>query len=204
MRFEGTIRNWNDERGFGFIEATQGGEELFVHATAFTGRGRPQAGQRVTFEVASGPRGKKALRVEPVPVARLAQRRARAGARGPGGGAAWLALLVLLVVQGVVAALWRPPAWFLAFYAVASLLTFLVYASDKAAARRGAWRVQESTLHLLALAGGWPGALLAQRVLRHKSAKAQFQGVFWATAVLNVAGFAWLCSPAGRHWWAAA
>lgn len=90
-------------------------------------------------------------------------------------------------------------AWITAaalFYAIASIVTFAVYAADKSAARRRAWRTRESTLHLLALAGGWPGALVAQKVLRHKSAKAGFRKVFWVTVFLNVAGVLLLSSPA--------
>ena len=77
-------------------------------------------------------------------------------------------------------------------------LTFLADALDKSAARRGAWRTPERTLHLLALAGGWPGAWLAQRLLRHKSAKPAFRSVFRATVVLNVAGLIVLASPLRR------
>ncbi|HPW85528.1 MAG TPA: DUF1294 domain-containing protein [Rhodoferax sp.] len=84
------------------------------------------------------------------------------------------------------------------WYATASVITFLVYAIDKSAARQRTWRTPERTLHLLALAGGWPGALLAQQLLRHKTAKLPFRITFWITVVLNVAGFLWVCSPAGR------
>ena len=80
-----------------------------------------------------------------------------------------------------------------------SLFTFIVYAIDKAAARAQRRRTPESTLHLLALAGGWPGALLAQKWLRHKSVKQPFRTVFWLTMVLNVAGLVLLCSPWLRH-----
>lgn len=83
-----------------------------------------------------------------------------------------------------------------------SLLTFVAYALDKSAARNNTWRTPESTLHLLALAGGWPGALLAQQWLRHKSVKAEFRAVFWATVVFNVVGFVLLSSPLGRPLWA--
>jgi len=67
MRFEGIIKSWNDERGFGFIEPARGGEEIFVHIKAFMrSNGRPQVNQRVSFEVALGPQGKKsALNVGP-------------------------------------------------------------------------------------------------------------------------------------------
>jgi uncharacterized membrane protein YsdA (DUF1294 family) len=91
--------------------------------------------------------------------------------------------------------LWKPPAWTALLYLGASALTFVAYALDKSAAQRGAWRIAEKNLHLLALAGGWPGALLAQQWLRHKSVKADFRAVFWATVVLNVALFVVLASP---------
>lgn len=88
--------------------------------------------------------------------------------------------------------------WIAGWYAAMSVITFLVYAVDKSAARRGDLRTPERTLHLLALTGGWPGALLAQQFLRHKSAKVEFRATFWATVVLNVAGFVWFFSPAGK------
>ena len=84
-----------------------------------------------------------------------------------------------------------PSLLVLAYFAV-SLITFVVYAWDKFSARRGGWRTAESTLHLLALAGGWPGALVAQRLLRHKSRKQKFLLVFWASVLLNVAAVAYL------------
>ena len=60
MRFDGTIKTWNDERGFGFIGSTQGGQEIFVHIKAFSTRAtRPQVGQVVTFEVGLNHDGKK-------------------------------------------------------------------------------------------------------------------------------------------------
>jgi uncharacterized membrane protein YsdA (DUF1294 family) len=74
--------------------------------------------------------------------------------------------------------------------------TFLVYAADKASAKRGGRRTPEKVLHALAVAGGWPGALLAQHFLRHKSAKARFRPVFWVTVLANVAALVALCSLA--------
>ncbi len=76
-------------------------------------------------------------------------------------------------------------------YGLMSLLTFTVYAIDKSAARRGARRVPERSLHLLALFCGWPGALLAQQLLRHKTVKPAFRLVFWSTVLGNLA-LAWL------------
>ncbi|WP_332823844.1 cold shock and DUF1294 domain-containing protein [Ramlibacter sp.] len=200
MRFEGTLKTWNDDRGFGFIEPDQGGGEVFVHIKAFPRTMRPQLAQRVSFEVERDAKGKKRARsvaavLQPRPAARTRQ-------RGPAqwGTATLLAIPAFLLLCLAVALAWRPSGWFAAAYAALSVVTFVMYAADKSAARSGGRRTPESTLHLLALAGGWPGALLAQQFLRHKSTKTEFRGMFWVTVILNVAGFVLLCSPLGREW----
>jgi uncharacterized membrane protein YsdA (DUF1294 family) len=83
-------------------------------------------------------------------------------------------------------------------YALLSLITFVAYAWDKSAARSGAWRTAEATLHLLGLAGGWPGALIAQQTLRHKSKKASFLAVFWLTVLINCGAALWLHTERGQ------
>lgn len=93
------------------------------------------------------------------------------------------------------------PKLVLGIYIGLSLATFLVYAWDKSAARRGAWRTSERTLHLLGVAGGWPGAVLAQNHLRHKSSKPSFRNIFWVTVVINCAVFAFLFTPDGLEFW---
>lgn len=204
MRFEGTLKTWNDERGFGFIAPDQGGDEIFVHVKAIANlSGRPAVGQRLSFEVEPGPQGRKrAKHVLPVRPARAItpkpRARAGAGSAAPWGTATLFAIPAFLLLYLLVATLWRPPGWLALAYLGLSVLTFASYAVDKAAARSGAWRTPEKTLHLLALAGGWPGALLAQQWLRHKSTKAGFRGVFWTTVLLNVVGFVALCSPLGQ------
>ena len=80
----------------------------------------------------------------------------------------------------------KAPLMILSIYGIASLLTFLIYAVDKEAAKKGGWRIKESTLHLLSFIGGWPGALVAQTALHHKTRKQPFRFVFWVTVVLNV------------------
>jgi uncharacterized membrane protein YsdA (DUF1294 family) len=78
------------------------------------------------------------------------------------------------------------------FYAVMSLITFSVYATDKSAAESNGWRTKERTLHLLELACGWPGALLAQGWLRHKSRKVTYGTVFWLIVAVNLGALLWL------------
>lgn len=73
------------------------------------------------------------------------------------------------------------------FHAGASAVCFAAYALDKRASRTGRRRTPERTLLMLGLAGGWPGAFLAQRWLRHKSSKRAFQAKFWLTVVLHIA-----------------
>jgi uncharacterized membrane protein YsdA (DUF1294 family) len=115
-----------------------------------------------------------------------------------------LALPGFAIVFLVVSVLWRPPVWFAAGYLSASVITFVTYAIDKSAAKAQASRAPESTLHALALAGGWPGALLAQQWLRHKSTKQSFRQTFWLTVAVNTIGFVLLCSPPGRGLWSTA
>lgn len=193
MRFAGTLKTWNDERGFGFIEPAQGGQPLFVHIKDFPGgSGRPSPGQLLSFEVVTGPNGKKrAAAVQYPPRARPAARpRVEAPARWTAARALVLPLFAALYVAVVLR--WGFSAPLLLAYVGLSVAAFLAHAFDKAAAVAGRWRTREETLHLLALAGGWPGALLAQQLLRHKTRKPAFVAVFWLTVALNVAAFvAW-------------
>ena len=196
MRFEGTLTSWNDDRGFGRIESTQGGEPIFVHVSAWPrGGNRPQLNQAVTFEVELGPKGKRARNVQLSQTRRPARQAERSG-RAQWGTTTLFAIPAFLIVYVVVAAVWKLPVWVAGVYLVLSAATFITYAADKSAAANRSWRTPESTLHGLALAGGWPGAILAQQLLRHKSTKHEFRRVFWSTVVLNVVGLVVLASPA--------
>ena len=192
MRFDGTLGSWNDDRGFGFIHPVQGGEPIFVHIKSFpASAGRPQPNQSLSFELKVGPKGKRARNVQ-LTTARRRLAPSDAELRAQWGTATLFAIPAFLLVYVAVAVLWRPPLWIAAVYLLASLLTFAVYADDKSAARKQSQRTSENTLHASAIAGGWPGALLAQQFLRHKTTKSDFRSVFWATVVLNVAAFVFL------------
>lgn len=187
-RFDGVITSWKDDRGFGFIRPDNGGEDIFVHIKACSALGDPpQTRRRVSFEIDVGPQGKvRAVRVRPVRSALHA-------------GTVSLFLIPVFAIGLALAYVWaQPPEW-LWWYAGACVVTLIMYARDKRAAQRGDWRTPESTLHGLALLGGWPGALLAQQWLRHKSTKAEFRAVFWGTVVLNVTGSVMLVSPELQH-----
>jgi uncharacterized membrane protein YsdA (DUF1294 family) len=75
-----------------------------------------------------------------------------------------------------------------------------MYAKDKRAARDGNWRISESTLHALSLFCGWPGAIIAQVKLRHKTKKKSFRIAFWFTVLANSGVLFWLHTNQGAQY----
>jgi uncharacterized membrane protein YsdA (DUF1294 family)/cold shock CspA family protein len=188
MRHKGRITDWQDDRGFGFITPQSGGERVFVHVRSLMHRQRrPVGGEWVTYELSHDPKGR--LRAANVALSGDKAVRAPGPAAGSGGllfAGGFLALVAAAVLAGSL------PVEVLWLYLAVSVAAFAVYAWDKASARARRWRTPESTLHLLSAAGGWPGALVAQKLLRHKTNKRSFQSVFWVTVLLNCGGLAWL------------
>ena len=95
-----------------------------------------------------------------------------------------LAWLAVAATRGV-------PAWIGLLYGGASALCFVFYAIDKAAARAGRERIPESMLLSLGFVGGWPGAIVAQQVFRHKTTKRSFRIRFWLSVATNAGLFLW-------------
>lgn len=192
-RYQGTITSWKDDQGFGFISPNGGGPAVFVHITSFSDRGRrPAAEQRVTYALGTNEKGQ--ARAEDVAFVRAGSARpasTQAGTGAPLAALGFLLLIALCVFAGKI------PWLVFGLYLGLSGITFIAYALDKSAARNQRQRTRESTLHMFALFGGWPGALVAQQVLRHKSKKEAFRNTFRMTVLLNCGAFAWLLSPFG-------
>jgi cold shock protein len=64
----GTVKWFNDAKGFGFITPDGGGEDLFAHFSAISMQGFKslKEGQKVSFDEAQGPKGKQAVNIQPV------------------------------------------------------------------------------------------------------------------------------------------
>ncbi|GAA4863066.1 cold shock and DUF1294 domain-containing protein [Luteimonas vadosa] len=195
MRYVGRLQQWNDDKGYGFVVPHEGGARAFVHVRSFEVPGRrPADGDLVSYEARADAKGRlAATRVrfagQRVPTrARGPDRARRRAARLPraGIGLAMLATTTSAMLLGVL-----PTALGLAWLGM-SAVSFFAYGLDKAAAgRRGVSRIPEATLHLMDLLGGWPGALVAQQLARHKTVKASFQAVFWLTVAANLGLAAW-------------
>lgn len=218
MEQRGTLKSWNDQKGFGFIRPEQGGEDVFAHISAVHGERRPLVGDRVLYVSGRDPQGRlraehlrldapltldqPAIRQRPGSQRKPAEQQARprATARAAGKPARQLVagniqqlplklvLFGLLCLLPLAGSLLRLGAVLpLAIYVVASLLTFVLYWRDKHSALKDRWRTPETTLHFFELVGGWPGALVAQQVFRHKTRKLNYQLAFWLIVVLHQA-----------------
>jgi uncharacterized membrane protein YsdA (DUF1294 family)/cold shock CspA family protein len=216
MRKQGTIARWDAARGFGFIRGQSSGADVFFHMRDVRGGLQPREGAVVTFEeIHVGGKGPRAMAIEAMSAEqgltssparsrdenkdtpqRRPQKQSPASAAGPGFGPM---LLISMAYGGLMLwAVWRSllPWWTLPASFVLNLLTFWVYWADKRAAQTGQWRTPENTLQLLALAGGWPGAWLAQQISRHKSSKQSFRDIYWLMVFVHglLVG-AWLFWP---------
>jgi uncharacterized membrane protein YsdA (DUF1294 family)/cold shock CspA family protein len=192
MRYQGRVTTWNLDKGYGFITPNGGGPRVFVHRKDFGSARRPRADELVTYELTVDEKKRhNARNVRYVVVAHSHGLPAIGAIVAPALAAMFFAFLLSAAAGGKLP--WAAPAW----YAVASAVTFFLYYRDKVAAVRGEWRTPEQTLHVLSLVGGWPGALIAQRWLRHKSTKPSFAVGFVVTVTLNLAALAWLHSGGG-------
>lgn len=194
MRYQGKITGWKDDQGFGFITPNGGGKQVFVHIKSFSNhQRRPELGEIVTYMLNTDAQGRLFADAVAFVENRVAKRTATAYDNF------LLTLAVVFLGLLLVAVVLRLlPTFVFGLSMALSMVTFAAYFIDKSAAKKGAWRTKEDTLHLLGLFGGWPGALIAQRFLRHKTIKLSFQVVFWLTVGLNCAALIWIAMPAGK------
>jgi len=198
----GKIGSWNDARGFGFIEPIAGGESVFFHIKDFySSSSRPQLEQRVYYQLGNSARGKvRALQVTPVSSTLHEHSRSRAAPprktpRKRVGTLAIAAIPSFLLIAAAIHSVWKVPIEVAFVYIIASLITFFFYWIDKSSAGTKSSRVSEQTLIFLGLLCGWPGAIVAQQLFRHKTIKRSFQIMFWLSVAFNIGVFVFLNSP---------
>ena len=206
---QGHIKKWQDDKGFGFIE-TAAGESVFFHVSAFRAQRRPEVGEQVVFTVGQDNQGRlQAKDVQELSFVQqkmaqknnqIRQRNHKRSAQAEFEadqrkrlflGIGFYGVLILLAVMNKLS--WLAVAW----YVILGVITYGMYAKDKAAAQNGDWRTPESTLHLLSTLGGWVGALVAQTYLRHKSQKPEFRIVYYLTVIINLAGLLFIMVNGG-------
>lgn len=177
----------------GLSPPSAGGKQVFVHIKAFSNRNRrPDINQVVTYALSKDKQGRLCAANATLAGDKLPEKKKRTnGTLSTISAAVFLFIVTISVLSAKI------PPLILVLYIFGSLFTFFMYAADKSAAKNGAWRTPENTLHLLSLAGGWPGALIAQQKLRHKSKKESFRSAFWVTVFINCGAFIWLHTPTG-------
>jgi uncharacterized membrane protein YsdA (DUF1294 family)/cold shock CspA family protein len=203
---KGQLTVWKDEEGFGFIKPDHGDQNVFLHITGLKNPNRrPQVGDIIRYQLTIGKKGKlrashaviegTASQHSSKQLAKTSVKRKRSKKRTQSSSLVWEVLFLSLFPIGgsVHLASITSNLIPLLLYLIMSGLTFVLYAHDKSRARTGESRIPEKTLHLCELAGGWLGAFIAQRTLRHKSSKNSYQVVFWAIVAFHIMFWsAWL------------
>jgi len=188
---QGKITSWNHDKGYGFITPSSGEGQVFAHIKAFKYQARrPDVNRLVTYVLSTDKQGRVCATEVTLSAAPVIEKDDQGNwVLANAYAVLFLVLIAFCCLIGIAT------FWSLVVYLAMSLMTYIFYYFDKSAAQKGEWRTQESTLHLLAVFGGWPGALVAQQRLRHKSIKRSFRTVFWCTVALNSCAFIVLINP---------
>lgn len=196
QKLTGTITRWQDEKGFGFIQSEQSNKELFFHISdyraSFSNQQRPTLQENVIFELGTDKKGQpcaKNVQQASFVQKRQQQRQAVRQAKQTNEIAINFTLIFGVVFLLALAGLFLAkilPVWVMGWYVAITIATFAMYAHDKNSAQTNSWRVQESSLHKLSLLGGWVGAGVAHKTLRHKSQKPEFRQRYYLTVVGNL------------------
>ena len=200
IELSGSIKQWNDEKGFGFIKSDNAGD-VFFFFSSLRGDCRPKVGDKVFYIQKKDAQGRlvaEHVRHSELTVDDPNIRRRPSGTQSVNTNRlgrqiqnVWLKLVLfcmLLVLPGlgvIELLLKQNQPWFSGLYAITSIITFALYWIDKKNAGSNSRRIPEARLHFFESLGGWVGALPAQQIFRHKTRKLSYQIVFWSVVVLH-------------------
>ena len=206
MRRSGELVQWNNKGGFGFVRDAAG-HDFYVHISKLApDQARPRIGDTLSFEVASGRKGRPAAidvmvtatTPPPAPTLREVKRPSAGVSRYKLGLRTVAATLMTLLILWAIGN-GRAPVWLGGIYALMGAASALLYRFDKLYALNGRYRVSELNLHGTDLFGGIIGGLSAQEVYRHKTVKPRFVATTWAIALIHTLllasiAFGWLAA----------
>jgi uncharacterized membrane protein YsdA (DUF1294 family)/cold shock CspA family protein len=191
--YEGIIKSWLGEKGFGFIQPNDGGKDIFIHIRDLKHENyQPVIGDKIVYKITSDKNGKTRAYDAVIKGKKVINNDKQQNLKKEKQFQFnLLPRLILAITPFILSGLlikqhnnYIPLFAYLFF----SPLTFLFYAYDKSMALKDKWRISEATLHLLELLGGWPAALITQYTIRHKNKKTSFQIIFWLIIFLHLAG----------------
>lgn len=174
---QGTVVYYNEEKGYGFIDSPEYEDNIFIHHSKINNASGLSQGQKVVFQVTKTSKGFSAINLE----------------AGEKQYSPYLifAMVSFLIILGVFAIFYEKIHALLAYFIAVNITTFLLYGYDKFISSGEKLRVPEYNLHALALLGGSPAGLLAQKFFRHKTLKGSFQLVYWLIVVVQMALLYW-------------
>ena len=175
---QGVVVKYNHKKGYGFIRTEEEMEDIFVHHSAILNAHHLEVGQAVEFEIKTTAKG-------------LAAKNLKAGAKQH---SPYLIFGVISVIMigAIFSYLYTQINPLFAYLIAINISTFLLYGYDKLIAPTKLLRIPEWNLHAIALLGGSPAGLLAQKFFRHKSIKSSFQLIYWIIVLLQVGLIFWL------------
>ncbi|KJY82807.1 membrane protein [Vibrio galatheae] len=185
MSIQGTISQWDQSKGYGYISVDNQDTQVRFHISDLANVSQlPNVSERVVFRLGTDQNGvMRAVEVERPVVFNFSLA---------------IAVWFCSTLVGSVVIL-DFPVIACVFYFAVSAVTYTVYAFDKHAMQIGSWRIPEITFHMLNLVGGWIGALFAQSFMHHKYSDIGFKFLFWTTLILNLLIYCWFNTDEGAE-----
>jgi len=176
---QGVVVYYNREKAYGFIDSNEHEKNIFVHFSKIKNAKELSQGQKVEFQVKETAKGLSAIHVI-------------AGAKQTSP-YAMFGIISIIIIAFLFGLLYFYPLSTPIFsYIIAiNITTFLLYGYDKMISSTDKLRVPEYNLHALALLGGSPAGLSAQKFFRHKTIKGSFQLVYWFIVFIQMGLLYW-------------